>query len=319
METVYHFTSPDAALSILRDKKLWFTDCEYLNDQRELAYCLELYNHAWVDACLECGMCESQINHAITEYANPFECESALDEQIGRCVSARYYVLCTGLCGDNASLWANYARGSGTLGQVGYALELDASSLTAALTILAKQCAKIGLYVEVLSGSVCYDIKEQMRNLKVIIRNYLHKFASCSANTSHDLDRMMREEIARNEHWAQMSALAPFMKAPGFSGEQEYRFVLKVADYGELDICEGHEASHSCDGPATLRLRTGYTGVITPFLEVSLSNDMKDILRSVYVAASTDWMLARHGVERLLTHSGYRGVPVRHPATYLRW
>lgn len=35
MTTVYHYTSPQGIYSILANKSLWFTDCQYLNDKSE--------------------------------------------------------------------------------------------------------------------------------------------------------------------------------------------------------------------------------------------------------------------------------------------
>mgnify|MGYP000222987763 CR=1 FL=1 len=82
MGLVYHYTSPGGALGILQNKALWFTDCEFMNDPTELAYCYELYDRAWVEVCRELGMPENQIEQEITRFANPYECESIASEAL---------------------------------------------------------------------------------------------------------------------------------------------------------------------------------------------------------------------------------------------
>lgn len=316
MGIVYHYTSPEAALSILSNKKLRFTDCEYLNDQQELSYCYQLYDQAWIEAQREFGISEACIERTITQAANPYECESAVGASVGECVSARYYVLCSSTCRDSAVMWSNYA---GKTGNAGYALGFDSDALVGALNDIACQAAAEGLYIEVLEGPVCYDREEQVNVLKELAREYFRVRQKLHTDTADPIDDVMRKEIAHSAHWARMSALAPFMKSPAFSGEQEYRFVLKVAEIGELDTYESDEVSRSSEGSATLRFHAGHAGVMTAHIEVFLTNAMKEILRSICVAASANQLVAEHGMKRLLTHEGLKNVPVLCSEAHLRW
>lgn len=91
MGLLYHYTSPGAALSILWNKVLWFSGCEFMNDPEKIAYCHRLYDEAWAEVCLEEGVPEEQINWRITIWANPYECKSPISEEFAFSVPARRY------------------------------------------------------------------------------------------------------------------------------------------------------------------------------------------------------------------------------------
>ena len=145
MGLVYHYTSPEGALGILKNRTLWFTDCEFMNDPAELKYCHDLYNRAWVEVCRERGMSEAQIGREITKHANPYMCESIASEAVGAYVPARYYVLSTCLNGNDPAMWANYANKEG---KVGYSLEFDRDKLIQMLEELVSESSKFGIYAK---------------------------------------------------------------------------------------------------------------------------------------------------------------------------
>ncbi len=341
MGTVYHYTSPEAALSIIRDRKLRCTDCEYLNDASELAYCYQLYDQAWVDVQHELGIPEAEINRQITRYANPYVCESAASETLGASISARYYVLCTSTCGDDVVLWENYANASGV---PGYALGFDADALASSLEDAAQQSVSDGFSIEVLSGPVCYDQEKQLSSIKSLVRDYFHALHESSSPSAHPIDRVVREEIARSNHWAKVSSFSPFMKSYSFSGEREYRFVLKIAGLGEqmtsedshyLDFAGRHEKARYADGDsvrradcptacdqdksAALCFRSGRCGAMTPYIKLDLSSVLDAALVSVRIAPSAERELSVRGMERLLAYSGLKNVSVECSSTRLRF
>ena len=218
MGLVYHYTSSEGALGILQNRSLWFTDCEFLNDPAELAYCYELYNQAWVEVCRELGIPEERIVHKITEYANPYECKAEVGDELGFDVPARYYALSTSFAADSMAMWSNYAdRGART----GYALGFDAECLADVLRSLAASAEEYGMFIEVSYGEVVYDRNRQLRILKPLIKDYLEMQGVYLPGGSDALDRAMAMEISRDCHWSQISAAAPFIKRPEFSYYQE--------------------------------------------------------------------------------------------------
>lgn len=311
MGLVYHYTSPEAALSILQSRTLRFTDCEFLNDPAELAYCNSLYNRVWAEAQRDAGVPEGQIDHEITRYANPYECESVASDVTGRSVTARYYAFCTCRAGDDAALWANYATKGG---MAGYALVFDCEALVSALSNVASRCGRKGMCVEVLSGEVCYDEASQVRRMRGLIDEYLATQRPIDADANDVVDWASRLESLRGDHWLRFSGLAPFFKRPEFSYEQEYRFTLKMAWAFEglcQDSCATHPSENSCRGlPITLKFRTGFAGAMVPYLDVNLEDSFGNVLKSVRVFSNTESDLVVRGARRLMSELGLGGVSV---------
>lgn len=303
MGLVYHYTSPEGALGILQNKTLWFTDCEFLNDPAELAYCYALYDQAWVDVCRERGVPDEQIERNITHYANPYECESGASDYVGAYVPARYYVLSTSLDSDSALMWANYSVKNNV---AGYALAFEQDTLIDTLQKIAVEANQYGVPTEVLSGQVCYDREKQLEVVRCAIRQYLEEMDSAAAR-SGEFDRITSCECAQIDHWAWFRDFTPFIKRPEFVHEQECRFVLKTA---QLDRLPG--------SPIVFRFRKGFAGAVTPYLAVKLGDSLKSALMGVQGHSHFAPNLVKDGVTQLIKTLGYEGISVRMSSLQLR-
>lgn len=327
MGLVYHYTSPQGALGILQNKTLWFTDCEFMNDPAELAYCYVLYDRAWVEVRRELGVPDEEIEHRKTRFANPYECESIASERVGAYVPARYYALSTCLNGDDAAMWANYASKDG---KAGYSLALDKDSLVQALGRCCSEASKFGICAEVLCDSVCYDEKKQIDDIKAAIRKHLIRLGEARPAGSDELDRIVATGIVQSDHWGWFGDLAPFIKRSEFAYEKEYRFVLKMAQVDELAaskaaICphkvaedDGKkcllDSEHFCgcrsESPIALHFREGIAGAMAPYLEVKFGEALVDALSAVRGQSYAAPDLVRDGMTRLVEGLRYRGVSV---------
>lgn len=331
MGLVYHYTSPQAALSILQNKTLWFTDCEFLNDPAELAYCYELYNQAWVEVCRELGISEERIPRKITEHANSYECKAEASDELGFDVPARYYVLSTSSAADSTALWSNYA---GRRARAGYALGFDAKCLMDVLQNIATSAEEYGMLIEVSCGEVVYDRDRQLRILKPLIRDYLGMQGVYLPGSTDALDQVIAKEISRDCHWSQISAAAPFIKQPEFSYEQEYRFVLKTTQIESRqketasthgNAIDENDKQPGCSGcsasvspPIQLLFREGFAGAITPYLEAWLGDAMDAAFRVLCFQSHQSPRLVKEGMTRLLAGSGYGDIPIEMSNCHLR-
>lgn len=327
MGLVYHYTSPQGALGILQNKTLWFTDCEFMNDPAELKYCYELYDRAWVETRRELGVPEAQIEHEITRYANPYECESIASEAVGAYVSARYYALSTCLNGDDAAMWANYACKDG---KAGYALALDKGALAQALEGLTSEAFGFGIVAEVLHDQVCYDEKKQIGDIKAAIRRHLIRLDEVQTAGSDELERIIVSEIVQADHWGWFGDAAPFIKRPEFAYEKEYRFVLKMAQIDQLTAFKAETCPHEAiegdwkkclldserfcecrpESPIALHSREGIAGAMTPYLEVKLGEAWKGVLSAMRAQSYAVPDLVKDGMAQLADGLGYKGVSI---------
>ena len=103
-DIVYHYTSPDGILNILRDKTLWFTDCQYLNDIEEFIYIKEPFKEAYEKITKERSEKRENLYDFIESFfASPYEVMGIRDinNQLDTSKKTigfkyhRYYVLCT--------------------------------------------------------------------------------------------------------------------------------------------------------------------------------------------------------------------------------
>lgn len=326
MGLVYHYTSPEGALGILQNRMLWFTDCEFMNDPAELAYCYGLYDWAWIEACREFGVPEDQIEHGITSFANPYECRVEIGDALGFDIPARYYSFSTSFADDSVAMWSNYARGDV---QAGYALGFDSEALEDSLRRIAKWAEACGMCVEVLAGKVLYDRDERLAALKSPIRDYLAMRYEILLGNADAIDQVMAAEISRGCHWSQVSAVAPFIKRPEFAYEQEYRFVLKVArrvqqlpaasyEAREKAIAEQREhlsgfereRKSEFDSLIDIHFRLGFGGAMTPYLDMKMGKQLQGTLSEVKGCSCSAPQLVEDGIIQLVKNLGYKGIPV---------
>ncbi|WP_419057530.1 DUF2971 domain-containing protein [Enorma massiliensis] len=300
MGLVFHYTTSEAAANILRSHSLWFTDCEYLNDPTEIDYCYQLYRDAWENVQQGAGESDSLSYGLLVDQLNPYETYLNID---GGAISARarYYAFSTSLQGDNVGMWAAYARERDAAGCV---LVFDADELGCALETLVAQNSAKGCYADTLHGRVSYDYRETFDQLVRWIRDYCICQKQVEYQGIASLDSVMLHEELRAEHWGRLSHRAPFIKSPGFAFEQEYRFVVRATE-GPWTLQDG------CESGVRLCFRTGFHGMVTPYLEIAIRHEtFARALREVRVAGSGERSLGRAGMERLLSHLGYKKVTV---------
>ena len=120
---VYHYTTPEGVYSILKEKKLWFTDCQYLNDRSEFVYIREPFIEAYKKLCIERDESTKDIE-SFADYmcmASPYEnydwdtvsWDGGLKGRpmrSGMPLRYRYYVFCTSCNPDSTNMWNYYVK-----------------------------------------------------------------------------------------------------------------------------------------------------------------------------------------------------------------
>jgi len=150
---VYHYTSPQSVYEILKNKSLWFTDCEYLNDKGELRYYQEPLGDAWrkfhEETDIDIGDIDDFIKKSYTTYEDE-QCSSLLRNETNY---YRYYVLCASEDDDNVGLWNYYTKSKNAHG---YNLGICADTVKSAFH---GNVSDVMCY----AGNVIYDRIEQAR------------------------------------------------------------------------------------------------------------------------------------------------------------
>lgn len=199
---LYHYTTGNSVIDIIRSGELWATQVACLNDSSELLYPIKLL-HDKVDIMskspisLEIGFLLKEIEDSLSA--------TAIDTE-GR------FLACFSEDGDDLSQWRAYGGGEG-----GYAIGFDS------LHLRHHQPSPIIL------GKVEYRIKQQSDFLDNLLENCIKFF----------FDGVRKKRAPSVEEWTSeflpyfaglAIMFASFIKHPKFAGEREWRLVYHLQD-----------------------------------------------------------------------------------------
>ena len=298
MGLIYHYTSPEGALAILRDKKLWFTDCEYLNDPAELVYCQRLINETW-------GVTTTDPRAAF---------ENVWSHSDGATIS-RKYVLCASGDGDNVGLWSGFTK-NGL--KMGYAIGLDEEVLKRAIEPY-RDCDDEHCTFDMKIGPVEYNECVQRERLNEAKSVFDSKMDSLTEDERSPFSATTKDYEYHLALSCELNNAMAFMKRPSFRYENERRVVLEISS--EFEGCGSPQSYNVHRGfcPFKLRYRVGATGIITPYFEWDFSAYAKQLIKEVHISPAMEADLAKRGMEQFLGSSGYEDVEVIPSAVRLRF
>ncbi|MFL0267940.1 DUF2971 domain-containing protein [Candidatus Clostridium radicumherbarum] len=283
---VYHYTSPSGILSILQNDKLWFTDCQYLNDKSEYIYIkkplIKAYkligeepNEPFLDKLLFTDPYQSTSIELTGEKRNRI-----------RFKNNRFFLFCTSNNADSQNMWNYYVKNGQYLG---YNLGIKVDALVKHLPSAPG--------MTVTHGKVLYDENKQV----YLIKTFLEKLnaqteplqkrydeAKKQGNDDHEL-YILEDELAefyQEKLKNYIDEIRLFFKHKAFESENEYRFVVKVPDDFENNDFE-------------LKYRIGINGVIIPYRELSI-NGRKQVFSQITLSPMMEIELANSGLQSLL-------------------
>ncbi len=192
-ELIYHYTSANALLSILKNKILWATNIRYMNDSSEFNYALEICKKYMWDRFQE-NYCQAGNNYKIFGY------EIYQLEEVFSCL----YVFSLSKKADDLNQWRSYS-----LTTQGYCIGLNLDML--------KQLCKKRKWKLIKCN---YSEKSQKR----IIFRYVDKVAGeiSSIPNPHDFNESPLLKNSINE----LQNIASTIKNKSFCEEDEYRIIV---------------------------------------------------------------------------------------------
>lgn len=307
---VYHYTSPEGIYSILKNKTLWFTDCQYLNDKNESLYIREPFIEAHRKLCGQRGEPTDDIGTFADYICRPSAYENYDWDmlvkgkiRIGFPPAYRHYVLCTSYNPDTASMWNYYVKNGA---YQGYNLGINIKVINSCFARIQE--------VKLISGKVIYDRKKQIN----IIYNRMKELSDVFDSRISSLDNQpeMKDSIIdayQNDLTDFINEQRLFFKHPAFKGEEEYRFVLKVYnEFFDVD-CNGIDN-------ITSHFRVGSSGIITPYIEWKYPDDMKaELLKQITLSPTIEEDLAIESFNRFLREDVRRSITIVPSSIKLRF
>ncbi|MBS0277537.1 MAG: hypothetical protein JSR81_07940 [Proteobacteria bacterium] len=295
-QTIFHYTSSAALISIVRNNELWLSDATFLNDRVEIAHGREIAR-ARIEAATSWDG-HPEVRAMMKAALDIFETKP--DPVV--------YVACFSWEGDDLAQWRGYGRGDAPI-----AIELECDPLM------------FGYTSEGMLHEVRYEQEDQSWTFDQVLRAYWDAYAEDVRNPmpSPRPEPMPVEEenaLCAGKLYHDLWRYVVACKNPAFRSEREVRFTYIAHDFASSS--RGWYPEH----PAPLfRERAG---LIIPYLSSSNLNfrnwdrigELPPLpIRSVRIGPIEDQTLVARGVRRLLKAHGYNsvevtqsGVPFRH-------
>ena len=211
-ETLYHYTTQDGLLGIVKNRQLWATQIQYLNDSQELALALRLAR----DQLTERG-----------EICNDAEEQCELEEMLTDLAGIENVNICIFSFSEERDLlsqWRGYCGGG-----AGYSIGFEASTLIRPewMNFRVMPCV--------------YDNQEQNAIVREIIEYKLDLIR-------HEEDSSAWNSVKDRYHpWLHpadslgiaLLLFAPTIKHKEFSEEREWRLISRPLPYSKLDFRPG--------------------------------------------------------------------------------
>ena len=199
---IYHYTSSEGLLGILRDKTLWFTDTMGLNDSSEGNYIWEI-----LEECLE-GNYDEKFNTSIKALEkDSYEID---DDMKGTFEPHSYFICSFSENQDSLQMWNYYTK---NINSVGYNICFDRQHLIKSVKEWDKN-------FEVTLCQVIYDKEKQKEWMKSALDLIYKYWKKHKKNYRLELLSCLQYLFAR---------VRIVFKHPSFANEQEVRLVVELA------------------------------------------------------------------------------------------
>lgn len=285
--SVYHYTSPEGLMGILKNREIFFTDAQYLNDYRERMSINDELKRFWEENRGEYDKDFYQLFKGI--YIDSYEDNKFpyIDENTSEELY-RFFIMSASMNNDSLSMWKYYAKDDT---YNGYNIDLFIPALDDEWID-----RETGVAVEV--GVVIYDSNQKQSKIHTIMEKLYDEW--CKYKVS---DLMNQKMIKEYTSWISYASL--FFKNSCFSTEEEMRFVAAVpkAKLNEIN----YELENGTRKPMyDFRVSNG---VIIPFIRMPLfgwNNSENWISNRIGVGPCMNFDLKKEGILQLIESLDYK-------------
>lgn len=299
-DIVYHYTGPEAFLSIIQHQTVRFTDIRYLNDRAEGIYFVKLLLDFLDKNVGKYPYFEEAVNELLKDNdrakIQKLEVTEVHFREIPRMPykAERVFVFCACAEPDLLNMW-NYYVNNGAY--QGYNIGLRVKDF---LKTFDTPDQNIIDAFQVYYGNVIYDERYQMREIRMLAEG-IEKGIQISP------DKKRAVKYAQLTLRAYINAQGAFYKHPKFKAEKEFRIIAEISD-GRIPHSR-EEAEHFV-GINNKKLVEGFCtkrGLVVPFITVTLPP--KAVSR-VTVAPMVEFDIAKLSIQELFDIKGLERPPV---------
>ena len=293
---VYHYTSPEAFLSIVQGKSVRFSDLRYMNDKSEsfffvkriLKFCdenKEKYQH-FIDVVNEL-LKENDYNKIKRLEIQDIRYKDFLGLRMEK---QRNFIFCTSNDSDSLNMWNYYAsNGKYTGYNIGFSVPKFLK------TFDVDHDGTVDSFI-IYYGNVLYKKKLQFEAIEE-----LAKAVESFITKKPDKQSVQRAAISVRSY---IELRGPFFKDESFRSENEFRFLFSIA---EKRIPHNEDEAKKYFGQYNQRLKEGFcvkNGLVVPFMQVAIPEYS---ISRITMAPMTEYEIAKSSIKELLNVKGLRG------------
>lgn len=303
-KTIFHYTSPEAMISILRNESIRFTDCQFLNDRTEYNHILDPLKEAI--AQVESTLYNKEITRLVEQQLGKnyqYEKFTYKRDSEGKILLettfSRYYVFCASIAPDSLSMWNYYVK-SGSY--QGYNIGISVNRI---IDSLPTQLVDSLMY-----GQVIHDNKQKISLLTEVLESADDALEAAKRELKDDEDYEFELESVQDEVMfdlvRKLNYYRLFFKDGAFEDEKEFRIAILLP--------QAEDTSTASD---IVRDFTTKHGVITPHFDLKVP---KKCFRRINLSPMLESELAVEGLRRLLYSYKYNPkIDIRTSAIPIRY
>lgn len=266
-----HYTSTEALISMISNKTLRFTHCEFLNDIEEYNYIFDLLEDGELKESSVYDFIKMSIENVGKDNANLMYLVSSGSRGKYKIKYGDYYVFSASVYDDSLPMWCYYSKDGN---YYGYSIKFDINKIAISL----KNENGVFLY-----GRVIYDRKEQVQIIKNKAEEIIKKLNDDLKTAESDEPYI---DNAQDEFFEFIQSIRIFFKRSGFRHENEIRIVLLTNQSDNLKV--GYNATN---------------GVIRPYIECKFIEGLP--IKGIKMSPSIDFESASRGLRYFLNGNGY--------------
>ena len=323
LHTKYHYTSPDAFLSIIKGGKIRFTDARFLNDKTEIKYFISVLidflnqNKNSFPLCLECVselLKENSFNDLETLDVSKIKYNHIITEKETNSKEKRIFIFCTSADNDSLNMW-NYYVNNGKY--QGYNIGININKF---LKVFEKISVNNIKDFQVYYGNVLYKEKDQFKEISLYLK-YIENLIDSHLNLtgkqmSTNENRSNYINIGKKMIYQYIESRAAFYKHSKFADEREFRIVIEIS---EDCVPKNEQEATSFLGPENGNMYEGFCAkndLIVPFIQVEIP---KNAIKQITVSPIMEFEIADKGIKELLLCSGIEDVEILHSEIPIRF
>ena len=303
--TTYHYTSPEACLSIIQNKTVRFTDVRYLNDKTEGIYFVKVLLDFLDKYKGKYPNFEVVVNNLLKENdydkIRNLEVFSITYPEIPYMPykPLRTFVFCTSTQADSLNMW-NYYVNNGLY--QGYNIGFQIKEL---LKSFDTPNSNANDAFVVYYGRVLYTEKLQFEEIQRIAEVLEKGIIRSGSESDHSKQRAMLFVQLWIRNYIDSRGI--FFKHPKFQSEDEYRIIIEIADdripkkEGDADKYFGEHNKKMIEEFTTKK------GLIVPYLKITFSDVS---INRITVAPMIEFDVAKSSIKEVLKISNIDNVKI---------